>query len=382
MRFLPLILKRLLRQPLRSSLIVLSVAVAVFLYAAVEAVQAGVRRATLRAADDATLVVYRENRYCPFTSQLPQHYQPRIERIEGVAAVVPMKITVSNCRASLDVVTFRGVPADDFAAAILPGFEITTGSFAAWRGRSDAALIGQALAERRGLKVGDRFSAAGITVYVAAIGRTADPQSRNAAYTHLPFLQEASRHGGTGGIVTQFNVEVSDPAQLEQVARAIDAEFANESEPTFTQPEKAFARAAATDVVVAVGFARWLGWGALAAVFALVANAIVLAVHERRRELAVFETLGFTAPRLGGLILAEGGLVGLAGGLLGTVGALGSLAAADLSVAMEGVQLEISAEPALLAWGVGAAVLLSVAAGVVPAARLAQRELAEAFRAV
>jgi putative ABC transport system permease protein len=380
-RFAPLVVKRVVRQPLRATLTVLGIAVAMFLYCAVEATQQGVTRATAVAAGDAVLVVYREDRYCPFTSRLPQYYQPRIERVPGVASVVPMKIHVSNCRASLDVVTFRGVPEEAFFQDTLRGFEILSGSAEDWRRRSDAALVGDALATRRGIQVGDRFSAAGVTVHVAAIGRTDEPQSRNAAYTHLAFLQEAARRGGTGGVVTQFNVTVSDPDRLDEVARAIDAEFAREAEPTFTQPEKAFVGRAATDVVEIVGFARWLGWGALAAVFALVANAIVLAIQERVREYAIFETLGFTGGAIAALIVAEGALLGLLGGGAGALAAFGLLAARSYSISMEGVHVEIVASPSLLLTGLAASVVLSVLAGVVPAARVARSDLAGAFRA-
>ena len=62
--FLPLVLKHLLRQPLRTLLTVWGVAVAVFIFSAVEAMRRGVERATQVTAQDTTLVVYREHRYC------------------------------------------------------------------------------------------------------------------------------------------------------------------------------------------------------------------------------------------------------------------------------------------------------------------------------
>ena len=84
LRFLPLIIKQITRRRIRSVLTVLSVAVAMFLFAAVQSMQAGVKAATEASASDATLVVYRENRFCPFTSRLPEYYQQRIERIPEV----------------------------------------------------------------------------------------------------------------------------------------------------------------------------------------------------------------------------------------------------------------------------------------------------------
>jgi hypothetical protein len=75
-----------------------------------------VTEATKETANDTTLVVYREDRYCPATSQLPQDYQRRIESRRGRGQRDPVKVVVSNCRTSLDVVTFRGVPKDAFLA--------------------------------------------------------------------------------------------------------------------------------------------------------------------------------------------------------------------------------------------------------------------------
>ncbi len=68
--------------------------------------QQGVREATVRSANDTRLVVYRQDRYCPFTSNLPENYAARISMIAGVKSVVPVKVVVSNCRTGLDVVTF------------------------------------------------------------------------------------------------------------------------------------------------------------------------------------------------------------------------------------------------------------------------------------
>jgi len=42
---------------------------------------------------------------------------------------------VSNCRASLDVLTFRGVPSEPFLQGFAPGFELLAGSLADWERR-------------------------------------------------------------------------------------------------------------------------------------------------------------------------------------------------------------------------------------------------------
>ena len=382
LRLIPVVFRTLRRSPIRSGLTIAGISMAMYLFTGVEAMRNGVRDATEAGAGDSMLVVYRENRYCPFTSRLPQWYTDRIEQLEGVKAAVPMQVLVSNCRASLDVVTFRGVPEDDLATSLSPGTEIITGSISDWTQRGDAAIVGEALAARRGVRVGDRFSAAGITVYIAGILASEEMQDRNSAWVHLPFLQEAMRRGGTGGFVTQFNVIVDDPTKMEQVAAAIDETFRHDERPTATRPEKAFIGRAARDIVGIANFAGILGWGALVAVFALIANAIMLAMRDRIRDHAIMQTLGWTGPLIGWMVLVEGALLGLFGGVVGAFGAWLTIQYGRFAMTMEGTSIEISTSAMTAIIGTGLALALGILAGVAPALRLSRRSIASSFGAV
>jgi len=378
---IPTVLRQIRRSPIRSGLTVIGIAVAMFLFTSVEAMRIGVEEATTASAEDATLVVYRENRFCPFTSRLPQWYGDRIERLEGVTSVVPMQVLVSNCRASLDVVTFRGVPIDGLERSLGEGATVVAGDLEAWRRRSDAAMVGESLAARRGIRVGDRFNAAGITVYVAGVMRSDRAQDRNVAYVHLPFLQESMSRGGSGGIVTQFSVTVADPSRLDAVAEQIDDLFAHDEHPTSTWPEKAFTGRAVRDIVELVGFAGWVGRGALVAVLALVANAIVLAMRDRIRDHAVMRTLGWTGGLLAWMVLLEGAVLGLIGGGLGAGAAAIAIGWGRFSMTMEGMNVEIATDPVIALAGAVIAVLLGILAGAVPAIRAARGTIAHGLRA-
>jgi putative ABC transport system permease protein len=381
LRCLPFVGKQAVRRPARSILTVLGVATAAFLFGMVQSLQAGVREATGRTAKDRTLVVYRENRFCPFTSRLPEDYARAIAAVPGVARVTPVKILVSNCRASLDVVTFRGVPAEAFAAGEAAAFRLLEGSLADWTRRTDAALVGATLAARRGLRAGDRFSANGTTVTVAAVFESDEAQDRDVAYVHLPFLQRTP--GGAGpGLVTQFNVRVDDPARMDAVAAAVDAEFRTAREPTTTRSEKAFVARAAGDVMELVGFTRWLGLGCVLAVLALVANAVILSVQDRVRDFAVMQTLGFTGREVGALVVLEGTLLSAAGGILGVGASAAVLGFGSFSLANEGLSIPFAAGPSVWALGPVVFLLLGALAGAVPAWRAARVELAASFRAV
>lgn len=151
---LPLIIKQATRNRVRSLLTISGIAIAMFLFTSIQAMQTGVNEATTASADDTKLVVYRKDRFCPATSQLPQDYQSRIERIAGVTSALPIKVVVTNCGTSLDVVTFRGVPKESFLEDREGKIEVLSGSTQEWMSRSDATLVGETLAKRRGLQVG------------------------------------------------------------------------------------------------------------------------------------------------------------------------------------------------------------------------------------
>jgi putative ABC transport system permease protein len=258
---------------------------------------------------------------------------------------------------------------------------VVSGSLEDWRRRSDSAAVGELLASRRGFKVGDSFDSSGVTVNVAAIIRSEEPQDQNVAYVHLPFLQQSARGAGLG-LVTQFTVMVDDPALMPAVAAAIDEEFRTEADPTSTRPERAFVAQAGQDIVEIVGFTRYLGWGCLLATLALVANAIVLSVQDRIREHAVFQTLGFRGGLIARMIVAEGFLIGLLGGLAGTALAGVFIHLGRFSISTEGLSVNVGTDAGVLWTGLAIAGSVGVLAGLVPAWQAGRREITQCFRAV
>jgi len=377
MALLFLSLKQLIRHRLRTLLTVFGVAAGMFLFTAVETVQRSLATATESTAADTTLVVYRENRFCPATSRLPEHYSDEIRTIPGVREVIPIQIVVNNCGASLDVITFRGVPEGELRQ-YAPEISIISGDYSAWERRDDAALIGEQFARRRGLSPGDQFDAVGITVHVAGIIRSPFPQDNNVAYVKLPFLQQASRIGL--GVVTQFNVRVHSSADLEPVAKAIDERFRSDQSPTNTKPEKAFFAETAGQLIELIGFTRWLGLGAVIAVVALVSNAIMLVVRSRIRENAVLRTLGYPARAIMFLVVSEGGMLGLAGGILGTGLAWFYLRWQSFTLGSEGHTLGIIPDPATALIAITAAFILGILASIHPALIAIRQPIVKSLR--
>ena len=367
---------QLVRHRVRSLLTVLGVASGMFLFTSVETLQRSLAEATQTSADDTTLVVYRENRFCPMSSKLPEHYVDEIKRIKGVRDAIPIQIVVNNCGASLDVITFRGVPAENLTE-FAPDIEIIEGSEDEWLKRDDGALLGEVFAKRRGLAPGDRFDAAGVTVTVSGILRSPNLQDNNVAYVKLAFLQQASRVGL--GTVTQFNVRVQPGSDLEQVSDAIDEYFRSAQDPTSTRPEKAFFAETAKELVQLIGFTRWLGIGAVIAVAALVANALLLIVRGRLKENAVLRTLGYPSSAIGCLVVSEGGMLGLIGSSVGVGGSALFLSWQSFSMGNEGLTLAIRPDLAVVMGSLLAGSLLGLFASFWPAFQAARQPIIESL---
>lgn len=369
--------KQALRHRTRSVLTVLGVAVGLFLFSTIETLQAALREATEASEEDNTLVVYRENRFCPSTSRLPESYLDGIRAIPGVADAIPVQIAVNHCGASLDVIAFRGVPGDDLRR-YNPDLTVVSGSYQAWRERPDAALVGTHFAARRGLEPGDFFAAVGLRVFVAGIVTSPHPQDENVAYVHLPFLQESTTLGV--GTVTQFNVRVDDPEELDAVAARIDGRFGDGSAPTVTRPEKAFFAQTARDMVEMIAFTRWLGLGAVVGVIGLLANALLLAARSRRRECALLQTIGFPRRAIALLVLGEGLYLGMAGGALGILGSFAFLAWRRFTFGNEGLTLAFQPDPSVALAGMGVAMVLALVASLWPALEAARGSLVRSLR--
>ncbi len=377
LRLAELTVKQVTRHRLRSLLTLAGVGAGMFLFSAVETMQQSLRSAMTSKADETTLIVYRENRFCPATSRLPEHYLSEIRRIDGVREAIPVQIVVNNCGASLDVITFRGVPPGDLQS-YNPELEVTAGSFEDWTNRSDGALLGAHFAARRGLQPGDQFEAVGVRVYVAGVVQSPLAQDNNVAYVHLPFLQQSSKVGL--GTVTQFNVRVDSQEKLEPVANQIDELFSADSAPTETRPEKAFVAQIAGDMIEIIHFTRWLGIGAVIAVLGLVANALLLVARGRVKENAILQTIGFPRTSVATLMLWEGVMLGLAGGLVGSLSAAAFFHFKRFTFGNEGISLALTPSIQVTATGLLLAIILGLLASLWPAYVASRNPIVESLR--
>ncbi|MGE9289578.1 MAG: FtsX-like permease family protein, partial [Puniceicoccales bacterium] len=182
------------------------------------------------------------------------------------------------------------------------------------------------------------------------------------------------------GTVTQFNVRVEDPAQMEAVAREIDARFAGDSDPTSTRPEKAFFAQTARDLLEMVDFTRWIGVGAVFAVLGLVANALLLAARGRITESAILQTIGFSRWAIGAILVWEGMILGLLGGVLGSFSAALFFRWQSFTLGNEGLTLSLAPSGSATVNGLVVAVALGLVASLWPALVASRQPIVSSLR--
>src|SRR5690606_19357202 len=138
------------------------------------------------------------------------------------------------------------------------------------------------------------------------------------------FLQY-TRGLGSAGVVTQHEVHLTDDADPDAVAMAIDEALKAGPVATTTRRKGAFQATTLSDLVDLIGFAHWLGYASLGLVLGLVATTTVMSVQDRIQEHAVLQTLGLRPARVFRIVMAESLLLCVIGGLLGTVLAMSIL---------------------------------------------------------
>jgi putative ABC transport system permease protein len=203
-------------------------------------------------------------------------------------------------------------------------------------------------------------------------------------YFHFKYLYEGTgRHLGAG----TYMVEINDPDQAGVVAKAVDAQFENSDNQTLTETERAFA---AGFIAMAGNLALLLNGIGLAVAFTILlvtANTMSMAVRERRTEIGVLKTLGFSSAQVLGLIVAEALLLGVLGGALGIGGSQGLMFmlthTPGIKDMLAGIGLStLKLRPLVAATGFAVALFLGFAAGFLPAWTAYRAKITDMLRTV
>jgi putative ABC transport system permease protein len=408
MRFLPYLLKHLRRNWFRTTLTVLAMALCIFLFCTLQSVLAEI--GALLEGTSAKRLVTRNSVSIVFN--LPLAYGSRIQPVPGVKRVAIVAWFGGALPAKKEEKATEESSTADFSnffpnlavepepfLAMYPEYQLPAEQYQAFLQDLRGCVIGRKLANRFGWKVGDTFylesfippyrKRDGPFEFVVSGIFDTDPVKYPGTDTNLMVFNYKYLYESTGQRVGAgtYYVEIEDPEKAGEISRSIDAMFENSDAQTRTETEKAFA---ASFVAMAGNLALLLNGIGIAVTFTIllvVANTMSIAVRERRKEIGVLKTLGFTSRQVMGLVVTESVLIGVMGGALG-IGASQGLMwvlthTPGIRDALAGLGLsELTLRPLVAALGFANAVFLGFAAGFIPALNAYRARITDMLRTV
>ncbi|MCH2360033.1 MAG: ABC transporter permease [Pirellulales bacterium] len=357
-------MKIIWRHRVRSMLTALGSAMAMFLFCFVGSIQSGLDDLIGQQEADRSLIVFQKNKFCPATSQLPEVYADAILEIDGVREVVPIQVFTNNCRASLDVVVFYGMPPEKVHE--VRDFTLASGSWDTFSSQQDAALIGSAVARRREISTGDTFSIGEYSVRVAGIYDSENQAEENYIYTHLDYLQRGD-DASSDGLVTQFEIVLRESADAAMVQEQVDTLFAVGQVETDTRMKGAFQQKSLGDLMQMIRMSGYLGYGCVGLLLVLLMTTTLMSVQDRIKEHAVMKTLGYSRSNVFSIVLLETAIIGIIGGAIGIAAAVMAIISSGLAIGAEAVTIAFTPSLDLVLTGGVLLALGSMVAGIIPA---------------
>ena len=379
MKFFPLIWSNLRRHTRRTILTIISVALALFLFASLQTVTTTIANGANFGSARRLVTLNATG----LTFTLPISYANRMQAVRGVEAVswanwfggkygdgkTFFATFAIDPKSYLDIYPEMVVPEDQ--------------KLAFFRDRG-SAMVGPKLMDQFGWKLGQNVTLQGTifpgdwTFTIRAIYKPTDPAiGDNAFMFHYDYFDERVGRIGQAG---WYVLRIDNPNNAAQIAKSIDDQFRNSSTPTKTGTEKAFNASFATmwgNVSLLMGT---IGLAVVFAILLVTANAMMMGARERTREVAVLKTVGFSDLTLFSLVMAEAALIASVGAVLGLGGAKLLYKSTNFNAGGFLPGFNVTSDTLLI--GAAIALLLMIASGVVPALRAAKLPVVQALRQV
>lgn len=380
MKLLYLTLRNLGRNRRRSILTALSIAASLMVFSVLMSLPR-VFNAIL--ADRAgSLRVVCHNKAGPLYS-MPEAYRNRIRKMPHVVAVTGFTIFEGVYHLPTDRFLNAAMDSDDIDSTF-PDWGISGATAAAFKRTRIACLAGKALIDRFGWHVGDRIALRG-TLYpvnielelVGVLGGKAPPI---ILMFRRDYLEEIL---GKPGRVNLLWVKLDSSDSIAPVIESIDAEFANSTDQTQTESEEGYFSTMTRSYRVLIGFTQVLAILVMIVITLVAGNTAAMSVRERRAEIAIMRTLGFSGAEIVRSIAAEGLIIGLFGALIGCAAGFGLLRSIGLGVGALGpLAFALRVPASVIVEGIAVGSLIGITAAALPALAAARGNVVNALRTV
>jgi len=381
-KYLPLLASSLRRKRLRTFFTIASIVIAFLLFGLAESMRYALQSGVDVAGADRLITMHKVS----FTQLLPASYENRIHAIDGVIEVTPQTWFGAWYRDERNQIPAFPAKPEAFLR-MYSEYQIPEEQKQAWIADRTGILIGRALADLYGWKVGDTVplhsaiwrkedGSDAWDVTVRAIFDLPSGGDTRNIILHQDYFEEAK--SVAKGLIGWYLIQIDDPNRAATVSRQIDVLFANSPAETKTSSERAMAQSFVNQVG---NIGKIMGAIVTAVFFTMLlvtANTMAQSVRERTNEIGVLKTLGFTNGGVLGMVLAESVLVTVIGGAIGLAAAwwLGVQFEPVFRQYLPGFQVPRDA----IVMGAIYMVVLGLVAGAVPAAQAMRLRIVEALR--
>jgi putative ABC transport system permease protein len=381
MKYLPFIFRNLMRNRRRTLLSVLSIGISMFIFSALMSLPAVVRQLLHDRISNLRLDCANKAGFGGYDYTLPLSYAATIRAMPHVDAVSGALYAIGNYRDPGQMVPILAVEPSQMSI-IYPDWGITPELASALEHSRSSGLVTAAMMKRYRWRIGDNvtFHSVNLPTDVdVTIAGSLDGANAPPNMVMVPFERLNQAMGNRGNAVLFF-IRIDRSESANPVIREIDSRFANSAFETSTQTELGMAQNRLQNfrlLFVGVQFIAVV----IAMVIGLVAsNTAAMSVRERRHELAVMRSLGFTRRMLVGSIVIEGLMIGLAAGALGAVLAYLALAILGSDLLFAG-RMVLHLTPAVAAGSIALASVIGLSSAAIPALNATRYDIATALRA-
>jgi putative ABC transport system permease protein len=374
--------KNIFRNKRRSTLTILSIAFPLLLLSFLMSIWRAFYGDDLRSAQSNQRLIVRHK--VSLANLIPSYYGEKIRTVPGVTHVVPFSWfggIYKDQKPENFFARFGTDPTEFFD--VYTELSIPQDQWDAWKKDRAGAVADETLAQKYGWKIGDRIVLQGdiypIRLELNLRGIFKAKLPNNSLYFNWKYVEEGV--GFAKGQTGMYGIMVDSPEDVDRVAHAVDAMFANAPEPTKTETEKAFGLNFINMLGNVKAFILVISVAAVFTILLVSGNTMAMSIRERTREVAVLKTLGFTRHKILGLFIGEALGIAAVGGVLGTL-----IAALFLSFgthAPQGANLFVIALhewrfTAPAAWGV--AILAGFLSAAIPAYGASRTGIVEGLR--
>jgi len=382
-QWLPLVWANLRRRKLRLVFTFMSILLAFLMFGMLDALRTSLSQAINLAGADRLMAMSKVN----ITVSLPRAHFEKVKAVPGVRAVVPFNWFGGLYKDSKQQIQVL-VTDPESLVAVYPELKIKPEEFANWKRDRQGVVVGPALAQQYGWKVGQRMplrsdiwrKANGADTWEFNIDGiydvTGSAVDRSTAYFQYDYFNESLQYGKDA--VGWMVIRVADPGTSESLAARVDDMFANSPNETKTSTERAMVK----QFLEQVGDIGMILVSVTTAVFftmlLVTANTMAQSVRERTNEIGVLKTLGFSGPSILSLVLLESLFLTFAGGLIGL--GLAWLAASGMGEAIKNYFPVFQLSAATFVIGVLLMLAFGLITGLWPALTAMRLKIVDALR--